>query len=159
MVSKRRRAGLTKVAILAAVVMAGSSPATAAPLIRGPHYNDHQLLGCNAAECSISFAQVPANRFLIVTGVTCYGLTKNASNIPRLAITAQGDLSRQQFLVPVFVGNRTSGSDTIREYVANDDVYYLVPASGFPRVKMSTFAGAGEVVSLNCSIAGLLKDS
>jgi hypothetical protein len=75
-----------------------------------------------------------------------------------LAITVQGDLSRQQFLVPIFLGNRTSGSDTIREYVANDDVYYLVPASGVPRVKMATFAGAGAVVSLDCSIAGLLKE-
>jgi hypothetical protein len=71
MFSEKRRTGSAKIAVLTVFVMVGSSPGTAAPLIRGQHYNDQRFLECSAAaECTINFAQVPANRFLIITQVT-----------------------------------------------------------------------------------------
>jgi hypothetical protein len=141
---------------VASLALVGGSQVHAVPLVYGTYY-DEVATTCalvNPSTCRISFSQLPADKLLLVTKVSCTFTTSLPAARIGLFVSATAGgaaMSRYVYLaIPPNVGNAGVFYTNISE-----DPHFLIGQGRFPFVIMEN-SGAGSYALAACTISGNL---
>ena len=140
-------------ALIGAGFMAGASAADAAPVVRGPSYEENVSVTCTAeAKCTAKFAAMTQS--ISFTRASCSVLA-DAPKVTRAVLgqLIEGVVQRPQFLVPSFVVAAAGKS----QYIVSTGVNLQLDTGEIPAIRV--FASAPTSQTLACQIVGetLLK--
>jgi len=137
-----------------ATVHAGASHA--APTIVGDHYEEYRSFSCpSTSDCRINFSLTPANKYLLVTYISCYLNTSKPVYLVNLGTSAStlAGTSRPYVLkIPTAI--TVTGNFS---YSFGQDLAYLIGPSRYPYIHAQASA-TSNIMQYSCTITGRLQN-
>lgn len=154
-----RFAEFARSAVVAATLFAGTQ-AHAAPVTVGTYYDETISGSCGSqTNCSVFFAQTPANKLVQVHKLHCGIQTTQPIAFGGLFISTDGTPNAIQRWLPLpFPNTQYSGPASNTEFNAHFDMNteWLIGQGRFPFIRASTATASNSVIS--CTLIGALVD-
>lgn len=146
-------------AVAAAAIFAGSQ-AHAAPVTVGTYYDETISGSCSSqTNCSVFFAQTPANKLVQVHKLHCVIRTTQPISIGGLFISTDGSPNAIQRWLPLpFPNTQYSAPASNTEFSAYFDMTteWFIGQGRFPFIRASTATASNSVIQ--CTLIGALVD-
>lgn len=127
----------------------------AAPTIVGTHYEEQVNFYCSATyECRGNFSLTPANKYLLVTYVSCFLNSSKSVYYVILATSASassGSLRPYNLRIPSSITAAAGFT-----YSLGQDLAYLIGPSRYPHI-IGQATSTSNLMQLSCTITGVLK--
>jgi hypothetical protein len=153
----RQMSVLARLCIAAVSLGMGSvGSSQAAPTIVGDHYEDQVNFNCgDTYECRVNFTLTPANKYLLVTYVSCFlNSTKPVYYIvlSTSPYASGGSLRPYNLRIPQSISAAAGYT-----YSFGQDLAYLIGPSRYPHV-IANATTTSHLMQYSCTITGVLKN-
>jgi hypothetical protein len=129
-------------------------PAHATPLAYGTYYDENLQAACSGQNCRIDFSQIPANKLLMVSKITCMVASAGPvfAGILQVSATFGGaPLPRSLILSPP--PSQYNNNASLYYTNLQQDTRYLIGQGRFPAIILYTSVPSGNIV---CTLIGEL---
>jgi hypothetical protein len=128
----------------------------AAPTIVGDHYEEYRAFSCGSThQCRINFSLTPANKYLLVTYISCYLNTSQPVYIVNLGTSASTVTGTSRpYVLKIPIAITATGNFS---YSFGQELAYLIGPSRYPYIHAQV-SGTSNVMQYSCTLTGVLKD-
>jgi hypothetical protein len=141
---------LVEIAVAVLALVLGSA-AHATPLVYGSYYDENLFFVCSSNSCRLEFAQLPSDKLLMVTKISCSAVNGGPvlQATLRVSATAGGSFLPRFLLLSLPQALLFEG-----KYYTNfrEDTRYLIGQGRFPSVNLA-LGGVGSG-TVTCTLVG-----